>query len=312
MRPDIADKELLHFWAIGDLHYRTTPFWNEVHGKRLAPMFEDLHGIWRQEGQPAFCVSPGDMVETCAPENYRQARIKLESQLGVIPFYAGIGNHEYFGPDGEDPATMAELFSTMWEKPLRYAWVAGKVACIMLDYPNPHTLADPDKVYISQETLTFLDDALKEFATYPAVIFLHCPLRDTVLDRDPERHRDYNSRQSFFSPENSQEIRTILGRHKNAHLYFSGHTHSGWEAPQLVFTEYLSGHPLTSINLMSPWYTGTHTGLRTQDDGTQRYIPDQPDVIPTFSVRIYRQYTSIRVRDSLARCWLKEWHAPHQ
>ena len=304
-------QESLYFWAIGDLHYRTTPIWDEIHTQRLAPMFEDLHELWQQEGKPAFCVSPGDMVETCAPENYRHARIKLESQLGTVPFYAGIGNHEYYGPDGEDRASMAELFTTMWEKPLRYAWVVGGVACIMLDYPNPYTLADADKVYISQETLTFLDDALKEFAAYPAIIFLHCPLRDTVLDRDPEHHRDYNSQQSFFSPENSQEVRDILARHKNACLYFSGHTHSGWEAPHLVFTEYLGGHPLTSVNLMSPWYTGTRTGLRVPKLGTPHYVPDQPDVIPTFGVSCFHpERALIRVRDHRTRRWLKEWRVP--
>jgi len=310
MQSDTDNHELLYFWAIGDLHYRALVTWNEIHTQRLAPMFKDLHEIWQQEGKPDFCVSPGDMVETCKPENYRLARIRLESQLGTIPFYTGIGNHEYYGPEGEDPATMAETFMTMWEKPLRYAWVSGKIACIMLDYPDPHTLVEADKVYISQETLTFLDDALKEFASYPAVIFLHCPLRNTVLDRDPEHHRDYNSLQSFFSPENSEAVRDVLARHRNACLYFSGHTHSGWEAPNLVSTEYLGDHSVTFVNLMSPWYTGRHTGLLVHEDGSPHYIPDNPDVIPTFAIRIYQQYASIRVRDHRTRRWLKEWKVP--
>ncbi|MBV9257224.1 MAG: metallophosphoesterase [Ktedonobacteraceae bacterium] len=310
MRTIVNDQELLYFWALGDLHYRTLKAWNEIHTQRLAPMFEDLQALWQEEGKPAFCVSPGDMVETCAPENYRLARIRLESQLGIIPFYAGIGNHEYYGPEGEDPETMADTFTTMWEKPLRYAWVAGNVACIMLDYPDPHTLAEANKVYISQETLNFLNDALKEFAAYPAVVFLHCPLHNTVLDRDPEQHRDYNSLQSFFAPENSQEVRNILARHKNVCLYLSGHTHSGWEAPNLVTTEYLSDHSVTFVNLMSPWYTGRYKGPHVDADGSVQYIPDEPDVLPTFAIRIYRQRISIRVRNHHTRQWLKEWGVP--
>jgi 3',5'-cyclic AMP phosphodiesterase CpdA len=305
MRTTADDQELLYFWAFGDLHYRTSEAWNKIHTQRLEPMFEDLHALWQEEGKPAFCVSPGDIVDTCMPENYRIARIRLESHLGIIPFYAGVGNHEYYGPDGEDPATMAETFTTMWEKPLRYAWIAGKVACIMLDYPNPYTLVEATKVYISQETLTFLDDALKEFAAYPAIIFLHCPLRNTVLDRDPEQHRDYNSLQSFFSPENSQEVRDILARHKNVRLFLSGHTHSGWEAPNLVCTEDLGGHPVTFVNLMSPWYTGRHKGPCINN-----FNPDEPDVQPTFAIRIYAQHASIRVRDHRTNHWLKEFSVP--
>ncbi len=310
MRTPANDQELLYFWAIGDLHYRTIEAWNKIHMQRLAPMFEDLHALWEEEGKPTFCVSPGDMVETCAPENYRLARIRLESQLGIVPFYAGIGNHEYYGPEGEDPATMADMFSLMWEKPLRYAWVAGNVACIMLDYPDPHTLVEANKVYISQETLTFLSDALKEFSAYPTVVFLHCPLYNTVLDRDPEQHRDYNSLQSFFAPENSQEVRNILARHKNVCLYISGHTHSGWEAPNLVNTENLGGHSVTFVNLMSPWYTGRHKGPRINADGSVQYLPDEPDVLPTFAIRVYQQQISIRVRDHHTRQWLKEWRVP--
>ncbi len=310
MRTPANDQELLYFWAIGDLHYRTFEAWNKIHMQRLAPMFEDLHALWEEEGKPAFCVSPGDMVETCAPENYRLARIRLESQLGIVPFYAGIGNHEYYGPEGEDPATMADTFTTMWEKPLRYAWVAGNVACIMLDYPDPHTLAEANKVYISRETLTFLEDALKEFSAYPTIVFLHCPLHNTVLDRDPEQHRDYHSLQSFFAPENSQEVRNILARHKNVCLSISGHTHSGWEAPNLVNTENLGDHAVTFVNLMSPWYTGRHKGPRINADGSVQYTPDDPDVLPTFAIRIYHQYISIRVRDHHTRQWLKEWRVP--
>jgi 3',5'-cyclic AMP phosphodiesterase CpdA len=310
MRATANNQELLYFWAIGDLHYRTFEAWNAFHTRRLVPMFEDLHTLWKEEGKPTFCVSPGDIVDTCAPENYRLARIRLESQLGTIPFYAGIGNHEYYGPEGEDPEIMIETFTTMWEKPLRYAWVAGEVACIMLDYPNPRTLVKENKVYISSETLSFLDDALKEFAGYPAIIFLHCPLYNTVLDRDPEQHRDYNSLQSFFAPENSQEVRNILARHKNVCLYLSGHTHSGWEAPNLVSTEYLGGHPVTFVNLMSPWYTGRHKDPQINADGTLQYTPDNPDVLPTFAIRIYPQQISIRVRDHHTQQWLKEWHVP--
>ncbi|MBE3561668.1 MAG: metallophosphoesterase [Ktedonobacteraceae bacterium] len=305
------NRELFSFWAFGDLHYRAQPAWHEVHTRRLAPMFQDLRRLWQEQGPPAFCVSPGDIVETCARENYQVARASLEEHLDGIPFYAGVGNHEYHGPDGEDPAQMAAIFTEFWGKPVRYTWQveqAPEVVCIMLDYPDPHNgQADPERIVISRETLDFLDTSLREHADQLALIFLHCPLYDTVLDRDPARRRDYHSLQHFFAPEpeSSQQVRDILARHKHASLVFSGHTHSGWEAPGLVKTEQLGGYPVTFVNLMSPWYTGRGSG-----NYTGKYLADDPDMIPSFSIRIYPEQASIRVREHRMRRWLKEWQIP--
>lgn len=302
------EQSLLTFWAFGDLHFRALPTWNAIHSQRLAPMFEDLQTLWRQEGKPAFCVSPGDIIETCALENYQLAAEQMQAHLQGVPFYPGIGNHEYHGPDGEDEAQMAPTYTHIWGKPLRYTWTTHGITSIMLDYPGQDILKDPKQLFIGPETLRFLEQALAEHSDTPALIFLHAPLRDTVLDRDPQHFRDFNSLQSFFAPNNSQEIRDILAKHKNACLYFSGHTHSGWEAPQLVLTEELGGHPVTFVNLMSPWYTGTHTGPRVSEDKSEvSYQADDPDVIPTFRVRLYADYASICVRDSKTRTWLKEW-----
>lgn len=308
-----ADQQvLLHFWAIGDLHYRALAPWLKVHTARLAPMFTDLQQIWQTEGKPAFCVSPGDLVETCALENYQVAKSQLAEALGNIPLYPGLGNHEYHGPDGEDPSTMEATFSEIWGKPARYSWEVGDVVGIMLDYPDVSTLADIHRVYISTKTLAFLDETLTQHARQTAIIFLHCPLYNTVLDRDPEQFRDFSSLQHFFSLENSQEVRDILARHKNARLFFSGHTHTGWEAPGLVKSEELGEHTTTFVNLMSPWYTGCQgTGGRlSADHSTVNYVADDPDVIPTFQVKIYRQRILIRVRDHLKQRWLKEWILP--
>lgn len=303
-----SSNERLYFWAIGDLHFRALPAWNTAHTERLAPMFEDLHALWQEEGRPTLCVSPGDLIETCAPENYTTALTALTEKLAGIPFYPGVGNHEYFALNDEDTTQAAQTFSDMWQKPLRYSWTTNGVTCIMLDYPDPRTLADSKYVYISPETITFLDETLTQHAATPTIIFLHCPLRNTVLDRDPVAHRDYNSTQSFFSPENSQAVREVLALHQNAFLCFSGHTHSGWEAPQLVVTEQLGEHSMTFANLMSPWYTGRHTGMQMNEDNTEgHYIPDDPNVIVTFAVHVYQDKAVIRAREHLSRRWLKDW-----
>jgi len=311
---DGNDEELLYFWAFGDLHYRARSQWHAMHSRRFAPMFQDLRSLWLDEGPPDFCVSPGDIVDTGAPENYKLAKRDLAAQLGNIPFYPGIGNHEFHAESREDSTHTTAEFSAIWDKRVRYIWTAGEVLCIMLDQPNPYE-PDPARenihVIFSDESLTFLETALAEHAEQLAIIFAHCPLRNTVLDRDPERNLDDDSQDPFFYVENSEEVRAILARHANAVLYFSGHTHSGWGSPNLVFTEMLGGHPVTNVNLMSPWYTGVHRGPYLNTDRlTLDYHPDNPDVLATFAVQVYTNTAIIRARDHRARQWLTQWTAP--
>ena len=153
-----------------------------------------------------------------------------------------------------------------------------------------------------------------EHAELPAVIFAHCPLHNTVLDRDPEQNLDDDSLDPFFFVENSPAVRAILARHPNAKLYISGHTHSGWGSPQLVFTESLGNHSITHLNVMSPWYTGRHHGIRrSADHTTLEYRPDKPDMLVSFAVRIYRNQAVICVRDHRTRQWMAQWSIPfHQ
>jgi len=300
------------FWVFGDLHYRAVVAWHKYHTLRLTSMFDDLQTLWRLGERPVFCASPGDLVETCARENYDLAKTSLNSQLADMPFYPGVGNHEYQTGSAGGAWGSLEPFHAVWQRPLRYSWEEGGYFFIMLDYPDPRTLPDADhEIAISLETLSFLDATLAEHKNQPVIIFLHCPLRNTVLDRDPVRHRDFSSQQSFFSPENSDEVRAILEQRGNARLFISGHTHSGWEAPNLVVTEELGGQPVTFVNVMSPWYTGRNTGPHLSSDlRTFEYQPDTPNVVPSFSFRLDADHASIRVREHTGQVWLKEWNVP--
>jgi 3',5'-cyclic AMP phosphodiesterase CpdA len=297
--------ELLYFWALGDLHYYAHPAWQPVHTTRLGQMFQDLRQLWAREGTPAFCVSPGDLVEMGDPENYQLARQQLSLNLGQVPFYPGVGNHELFATAPESEEDLLENFTTFWEKPPRYYWVEGEVLCIMLDvvgYGEP---------VLTRESLAFLETALAKHPRHVAILFAHCPLYGTVLDRDPSRDLDYDSLEPFFYLENSDEVRAVLARHANACLYICGHTHSGWQAPNLVLTEDLGDHLLTSVNLLSPWYTGKHRGIEWLDGGkTCRYRPDEPDLSASLAVRISREQINLRLRDHGAGNWLAEWNVP--
>ena len=299
--------ELLYFWAFGDLHYNTPQQWRTYHAERLAPMFRDLRTLWSQEGAPAFCVSPGDIVETATPANYQLARQDLSAHLGDIPFYPGLGNHELWAED-EDEDDLDQLINryvTFWGKPAHYYWVEGEVLCVMLDptgYPEPR---------FSQESLAFLRTALAKHPSHIAVVFAHCPLYHTVLDRNPEQKRDYSSLMPFFSIQNSDEVRSILARHQSVCLYISGHTHSGWQAPNLVYTEQSGDSPLTSINLMSPWFTGYEKEPgRTSEKNSFDFYIDEPDLVVSFAFHIYRNYVTIRLRNHRENTWMAQWQVP--
>jgi len=299
------EEELLFFWALGDLHYYNNVLWQVEHTPRMLQMFSDLRRLWAQEGAPAFCVSPGDLVEMADPENYQLVRQQLSLNLGPVPFYPGLGNHELFASSQESEAELLEDFTIFWEKPPRYYWTQGEVLCVMLDvvgYGAP---------VLTRESLAFLETALAKHPRHIALLFAHCPLYGSVLDRDPARDLDYDSLEPFFYLENSQEVRALLARHPNVCLYFSGHTHSGWQSPNLVMTENLGGHPLTHVNLSSPWYTGKHHGIEWLDGGKAcRYRPDDPDAIASLEVRVFRQRVRLRLRDHRARSWLTEWSVP--
>ena len=232
----------MYFWAIGDLHFCAKEQWKTFQTQRLTLMYTDLRSLWSKEGAPDFCVSPGDIIELNTPENFQLAKKQMTNLLGNIPFYPGLGNHELYAENTESEDHLIEDFEAFWGKPVRYYWVEGEVLCIMLDpigYPEP---------YLTQESLAFLQTALAKHPGYTSVIFCHCPLYNTVLDRDPERNLDYHSLDSFFALQNSDEVRAILGKYKQVGLFLSGHTHSGWGAPNLVYTEGLGGiQSLSSI-----------------------------------------------------------------
>ncbi len=307
-------QEVLAFWAIGDLHHNALPAWNEFHTRRLREMYSDLQALWQEGDAPAFCVFPGDLVEFASEKNCQLAQETLTRNLNGIPFYVGPGNHEFYAGIGNTTplSDLLALYHKTWNKPLRYHWTTPNATFIMLDYPSSIDAPDPHNWSLTQETLTYLETTLATHPAMPAIIFLHSPLSNTVLARDEAGLLDYHSLEGYFAPNNSQAVRAILARHRHACLFISGHTHSGWEAPHLVLTELCgeSQHPMTFVNLMSPWYTGKKKGLRVNADGSVTYVADEPDVMPSFSFQLFEHHALIRLRDHKARMWLKTWSVP--
>lgn len=304
-QPSSQPDELLYFWALGDLHYYAHPEWQVAHAPRMKQMFQDLRRLWEEEGAPAFCVSPGDTVEVAEPEHYQLAQQELSLHLNGVRFYPGLGNHELLTRLQESEAELMDDFATFWRQPPRYYQVEGEVLCVMLD------VVGYGKPVLTAETLAFLETALSKHPDHIAVLFAHCPLYGTVLDRNPELDLDYDSLEPFFYLENSAEVRELLAQYPNACLLFSGHTHAGWQSPGLVFTEMLGGHAFTSVNLSSPWYTGKHRGMSWLDKyHFGAYRPDDPEVSVSMAVHVSRTQALLKLRDHRAGNWLAEWTVP--
>ena len=95
----------------------------------------------------------------------------------------------------------------------------------MLDHPDPYHSSqyiEQPQVILSQETLAFLAMTLKNFPDRPTVIFSHCPLRATVLQRNAVHKLDNDSQDVSFYVENSEAVRAILARSANEVLFISG------------------------------------------------------------------------------------------
>lgn len=118
---DHPNQEFLYFWALGDLHFREHAQWKALHTPRMEQLFADLRAVWHGEGRPAFCVSPGDVVDRGAPRNYQLAKTALARYLGDLPFYPGLGNHEYYPETDEEDTHTAEEYCAAWRRPVRYA-----------------------------------------------------------------------------------------------------------------------------------------------------------------------------------------------
>jgi hypothetical protein len=106
-------------------------------------------------------------------------------------------------------------------------------------------------------------------------------------------------------------VQSSEARPYNGCLYISGHTHSGWQAPNLVFTEQTGRYPVTHINLMSPWFTGyDKEPARNAESSSFEFFIDEPDIVVSFAFRVYRNFVAIRLRNHRENTWMAQWQVP--
>ena len=80
-----ANRQLLYFWALGDLHYRANELWHTIHSRRMAPMFQDIDSLWDlMDSSVSVRVGSGQSARTIimpCPLNDSAQRGQLLPQL---------------------------------------------------------------------------------------------------------------------------------------------------------------------------------------------------------------------------------------
>lgn len=188
-------------------------------------------------GTPALHLQLGDMTESGTEAQDRLALAFLGALPG--PWATALGNHDILRN-----ARTASAWARAYGQ-------SGSNFSVDLDFARVILIA-PDRSEpggaagrLSPATLDFLDDQL---AQGPADCWVAChwPLFRTVMG-DPRLH--YTSAMEAFHAKPDRTIRALLGRHANARLWLSGHTHSPLSAPGLIKRVRLAHHrTLMTIN----------------------------------------------------------------
>ncbi len=159
----------------------------------------------RLSPRPDLVVISGDLADTPTPEEYDHL-MALLAPLD-IPFAATAGNHDdrallRNALPHQDYANAAGT--------LNIQRTVGDIDILLIDSSVPQA----SHGWIDTQTLAWLDAALAQSATRPALLFLHHPPFLTGID-----HMDVQNLG------NADELAALLRRHDRARLIAAGHVH---------------------------------------------------------------------------------------
>jgi 3',5'-cyclic AMP phosphodiesterase CpdA len=254
--------------GVGDLHA------GAIERPRAKRVLQDVALL----GTPALHLQIGDATEHGTRDEDREARRWLAGLPG--PHHTILGNHDILH-NRRTPAQWAKA----------YGYTSKNY---VVDLPFVRVIAvGPDRTAegrrageLSRATLAWLDEQL---ATAPGDCWVAChwPLFRTVLG-DPRKH--FTSAMESFHAKPDAGIRALLGRHRNAKAWLSGHTHSPLRAPGLVTRARLTpGRSLLSVNFSA--LVGVGKVRDAKDPLCSVYLTHRPGTI------------EVRFRDHRAGVW---------
>ena len=208
--PDPSWAHTLH--CIGDLHA------GAITRVRMNAVSRDVERM----SAPALHLQIGDATERGTAAQDELALRFLERLPG--PWATALGNHDILHNERR-PADWARVYG---QRSQNFALDLDFVRLVMIG-PNR---SEPGRRAgrLSAATLAFLERELSDFDG-DCWIACHWPLFRTVMG-DPRLH--YTSAMAAFHANPDEEIRGLLGRHHNAKLWLSGHTHSPLSAPGFI------------------------------------------------------------------------------
>jgi 3',5'-cyclic AMP phosphodiesterase CpdA len=190
---------------ISDLHIKKPGALAYGRVDTAAALSQCVKTLIRLVPRPDLVVISGDLADTPTPEEYAHL-MQLLAPLD-IPFVATAGNHDDRAmlrgalPD-QDYAEAAG--------PLNMQRTVGDLDILLIDSSVPQA----SHGWLETQTLAWLDAALAQSATRPAMLFLHHPPFVTGIG-----HMDVQNLR------NADELAAVLRRHPRARLIATGHVH---------------------------------------------------------------------------------------
>jgi 3',5'-cyclic AMP phosphodiesterase CpdA len=208
--PDPNWEHTVH--CIGDLHA------GAITRVRINAVSRDVDGL----AAPALHLQIGDATERGTAAQDELALSFLERLPG--PCVTALGNHDIL----HNERSAADWARAYGHPSQNFAVDLGFVRLVVIG-PNR---SEPGRRAgrLSAAALSFLERELAGADT-DCWIACHWPLFRTVMG-DPRLH--FTSAMAAFHAKPDEEIRDLLGRHPNAKLWLSGHTHSPLSAPGLI------------------------------------------------------------------------------
>jgi 3',5'-cyclic AMP phosphodiesterase CpdA len=240
---------------------------------RLATVLDDVLAL----PAPALHLQIGDSTEHGRPAEDEIARDWLARLPG--PHRTILGNHDILHRTSGQWARAFGRRSKNFVADLGFA----RILAVGPDRNFPDDRAG----LLAPATLAWLERELRG-APGDCWIACHWPLSGTVLG-DPKRL--YTSAMPAFHAKPDRELRALLGRHRNAKAWLSGHTHSPLTAPGFVSRVRLApGRTILAVNVSS--ILGLGKKPKPADPLRSVYLTYRPDSI------------EVRFRDHRRRAWV--------
>lgn len=219
---------------------RTIHFLTDVHSGQVTTIRTDkilADTYLAIRTPPLLRVHGGDVTNEDAGSGsvntsaYDQAAVDfITAFTDGVPYAVGIGNHDAFG----STRTAASYCTSLGAKGITALVGRSDTNQVFSlgTWGKAIVIGDNEMPNISflQSTLDWLELQLNTYATYPCLIFAHPPLKGTFGSVNASDSANPSSTDvNYFSKRKNDAddtyIRTLLGAHRNAKAWISGHCH---------------------------------------------------------------------------------------